>query len=227
MTGGQEAGDILTGAASLPHRLPLFPLSGVLLLPGTTLPLNIFEPRYLAMVTDALAGDRVIAMIQPADPKSRDYEPALYSIGCVGRITDHRGTADGRMLITLFGLGRFEVGRELERTTAYRQAIVDYRPYAADLEPAGSEEDGIQRHSLLDLATRYFTAMGLDPEWQGVEEVSSRTLVNSLSAVCPFEPNEKQALLESVTTVRRSEVLMALLEMALNETVSESGIPVH
>ena len=159
--------------------------------------------------------------------KSRDYEPALYSIGCAGRIADHKSTADGRMLITLFGLGRFEVGRELERTTAYRQAIVDFRPYAADLEPAGSQDDSIQCHSLLDLATRYFTALGLDPEWQGVENVSNRTLVNSLSAVCPFEPNEKQALLESVTEAQRSHVLMTLLEMALNEAVPESGIPVH
>lgn len=227
MTGDQQAGDVPTGAGSLPSRIPLFPLSGVLLLPGTTLPLHIFEPRYLAMVRDALAGDRVIAMIQPADPKDRDYEPALYPIGCAGRITDHKSTADGRLLITLFGLGRFEIGRELERTTAYRQAVVNYKPYAADLEPASSEDDSIQRDSLLDLATKFFTAMGLDPEWQGVENVTNRTLVNSLSAVCPFEPNEKQALLESVTTVQRSEVLMALLEMALNETVPESGIPVH
>ena len=194
----------------LPDVIPVFPLPGAMLFPRWELPLNIFEPRYLNMFDDAMRGERIIGMIQSlGGPRER---PNLARVGCAGRITRYSETDDGRYLVTLSGICRFAVGRELDVTTPYRQVRAGWDEYAADLHAA--PETGLPARAELVRALRsYTTALSLQADWSAVEDAPIETLVHALAAGCPFAPAEKQALLESVTLGERARVLIALLEI--------------
>jgi len=199
-------------SAPLPERLPLFPLRGALLLPGGQLPLNVFEPRYLRMVDDALAGARTIGMIQPrAGPGEGD--PPLYSVGCAGRITSFTETDDGRYLVTLTGLRRFRLGEEIETDAPYRIAAPDYEAFASDAA-ADPTAEMIDRTRLEKAMRHYLDAEGLKTDWEAVDEAPAEALVASLAMGCPFAPNEKQALLEARSATSRADCLIALMEMS-------------
>lgn len=197
---------------TLPETLPLFPLTGALLLPRGQLPLNIFEPRYLRMVDDALAGARAIGMIQPRDGEEEEAPP-LYRVGCAGRITSFAETGDGRYLMTLTGIMRFAVVEEVAADTPYRQARVDYASYAADSAPDPSVEM-IDRERLNETMREYLDSEGLSTDWAAVSEAPIEALVNSLAMGCPFAPNEKQALLEAGGASARADCLIALMRMS-------------
>ncbi len=212
-------------AHNLPPLLAVFPLPGALLLPRTRLPLNIFEPRYLAMVDDALAGSRLIGMIQPRE-EGDGANPALYDVGCVGRIVQYSETGDGRYLLTLLGVSRFVVVRELPVTLAYRQVKPDWRPFEADLEPS-AEEDRVDREHLLASLRVYFSRFGHKADWAGLAAAPAEALINSLAAICPFNAREKQALMEAATLADRSDMLTSLVEMAIADDTGEPNRPLQ
>jgi Lon protease-like protein len=198
----------------LPAVLPVFPLPGALLLPGGRLPLNIFEPRYLAMVRDALAGARLIGMIQPSEEAEDVGAAALYTTGCAGRIVAFSETEDGRYLITLAGLVRFEVARELEPQGGYRRVEPDFAPWRGDLD----EDPGdIDRARLFEALHGYFEATGIEGDWSAMEETGDEALVASLAMACPFDPREKQALLEAPTLPERARTMTTILRMAAHD----------
>lgn len=197
----------------LPRELPVFPLSGVLLLPRGRLPLNIFEPRYRAMVEDAMAGDRVIGMVQPADPACRSKAPALYPIGCAGRITRFEETGDGRYLITLTGVSRFTIRRELDEVRGYRRVEADWQRFATDPQPPSPAD--LDRGRLLEGLKGFFTLHGMSASWESLACAPDDLLISSLAMICPFEPCEKQALLEAPDLAERGKLLITLIEMAI------------
>lgn len=194
--------------SDLPRDIPLFPLSGALLLPRAGLPLNIFEPRYLNMIDDALAGERVIGMVQPSD-LDFDGPPPLCAVGALGRITAFAETDDGRYLITLTGVCRFRITQELNAAKPYRRAIVDYEDFADDLRALPAL---IDRDRLLPLLRRYADQRGYAIDWAAVDSANAETIVNLSAALIPFDPNAKQALLEAPTVEARCDALIALLE---------------
>jgi Lon protease-like protein len=201
---------------SLPDEFPVFPLPGAVLLPGGKLPLNIFEKRYLAMVEDALGAGRVFGMIQPdALRKAGPTGPGLYRIGCLGRISSFSETDDGRYLITLTGVIRYAIATELEMRRGYRRVRADLERFAADLQP---QEVRLERPVLLEALRAYFSARGFDANWDAIKEMSDPVLVSTLAMVCPFEPAEKQALLEAPTAADRAKALLALLQMDAHQT---------
>ena len=202
-------------AADLPGRLPVFPLPGALLLPRSQLPLNIFEPRYLQMVSDAMSGSRLIGMIQPEDEKSDLLgRPGLCKVGCAGRITSFAETPDSRILVQLTGIARFRVVSELVTVTPYRQVEVDFEPYAEDLAMDRGQDD-VDRDGLLKTFRDYLDANNLKADWEQVRSASNETLVNTLSLLAPYSARDKQALLEAQDLKTRADVLVALTEMAL------------
>jgi Lon protease-like protein len=199
--------------SGLPDILPIFPLSGVVLLPQARLPLNIFEPRYLAMIEDALAHERIIGIIQPfATENTAQKTPPLYRIGCAGRMTSFTETDDGRFLIALTGLCRFTVAEELPLEAAWRRVRADWSQFLDDLKPPS--ETAIDRAQLLDAVLPYFQEEGINLDRHVVENAPDDVLVSSLVMICPLEPNEKQALLEAPDLQARVQLLTALLEMA-------------
>jgi len=207
----------------LPRRMAVFPLSGALLLPRTELPLNIFEPRYLQMVGDAMGASRIIGMVQPANEEESDERPSVYQVGCAGRITSYAETQDGRFLITLSGICRFRIARELDCVTPYRQVEADYEPFADDLEP-GLGEASVDRALLLKTFDAFLKANNLKADWQEVNAADTETLVNSLSVMSPYPVKEKQALLEAADLKTRADVLIAITEMTLARgTGGDSG----
>lgn len=200
----------------LPETLPLFPLNGALLLPRGQLPLNIFEPRYLTMVEDALAEGRMIGMIQPCHdvPDPIPDSTAVYSVGCMGKIVEFRELEDGRFLITLAGISRFKVVDELEIERGYRRALVDFSPYSVDLN---EDPSTVNRDALLDGLRMFLDLTGpemIDVNWDALEEAPDEDLVNALAMLGPFEPREKQALLEAVSLTERAETLITMMSMA-------------
>jgi Lon protease-like protein len=204
----------------LPTAVPVFPLTGALLLPRGTLPLNIFEPRYLAMVRDAMAAtgaaNRVIGIIQPRGPggDARSGEPpALYDVGCIGRIGDFRETDDGRILIALIGVTRFRIAAELDRTTLYRQVMADYHDFQDDRDDP-DPLTAMARAGLEDVLRSYLDARGLSADWEAVKAADDEALVTTLASVCPFDPAEKQALLEAEDLPERAATLTALMTFA-------------
>jgi len=200
----------------LPSVISIFPLAGALLLPRAELPLNIFEPRYLTMLGDVLEGAGVIGMVQPRDESDDAEEPAVFAVGCAGRVTACSETEDGRNLITLEGLRRFQIVEELERTTPYRQAKVDYTPFESDaLTPLASA--GIDRDGLLARLTPYLEQQELEADWSSIEDASDEALVNALAMMCPFAAAEKQALLEADSLKERVQIMMTLMDFALRE----------
>jgi Lon protease-like protein len=201
--------------ADLPRELKVFPLPGALLLPRAELPLNIFEPRYLEMVGDAMAGDRLIGMIQPED-EDADLagNPGLCRIGCAGRITSYAETPDNRLLINLTGITRFVIVREIAASTPYRQVVADYTPFASDLASQDAADD-VDRHGLLRVFREYLAANDMSADWDQVNAASTETLVNTLSLLAPYAARDKQALLEAPDLKSRADVLIALTEVAL------------
>ena len=197
----------------LPEIVPIFPLTGVLLLPRGKLPLNVFEPRYLAMTEDALSGNRMIGIIQPSDPLSRASVPPVYPIGCAGRITSFSETDDGRYLITLTGVCRFETARELPIVRGYRRVDVSWERFAADLEEPGPAL--FDRARLVEGLHTYFKIQGISANWDAIESTPDERLVTSLAMICPFEPSEKQALLECGSLSERASMMVAIIEMSV------------
>ena len=209
-----KAGNCLYGCpADVPGVIPVFPLPAALLLPRSDMPLNIFEPRYLAMVDAAMAGDRVIGMVQPDDTAASDARgPTLRDVGCCGRIVSFAETGDGRYVITLTGIARFRIVEELAVNTLFRQCRVATEPFAADFTAA---ETFIDRTALLRTFRAYLDAHNLCVDWESVGRASNETLVNALAMMAPFGPAEKQALLEAPDLRARAETLVALTEMSL------------
>ncbi len=206
------------GADKLPTEFPVFPLGGALLLPQGKLPLNIFEPRYRAMVEDALAAGRVIGMVQPDESRpGTPSGPALYKVGCLGRLSSFNETDDGRYLVTLTGLVRFAVSVELEVQRGYRRVRADLARFRDDLDakPAAS---AIDRDALTGALRTYFNARGFDANWEAINELPDNALVVTLAMVCPFDPVEKQALLEAPKTADLASTLLTLLQMGAHAT---------
>tara|TARA_B100000795_G_C22642092_1_gene376878 strand:+ start:23 stop:673 length:651 start_codon:yes stop_codon:yes gene_type:complete len=199
----------------LPPKLSIFPLPGALLLPRTQLPLNIFEPRYLEMVDDALTSNRLIAMIQTQS----DNKDSLFKVGCVGKITSYSELTNNRIVITLTGVCRFSVGQELEVVTPYRQFQVNYEQFANDLLK-GFGEKNVNREGLLVCLKKYLDQNNLEVDWNSIKNSPTELLVNSLCLLSPYRPEEKQALLEAQDLSERNEILIAMTEMSLS---SESG----
>ncbi|WP_395648367.1 LON peptidase substrate-binding domain-containing protein [Terricaulis sp.] len=196
--------------ADLPQTVALFPLSGAILFPRGVLALNVFEPRYLNMVDDALGAERLIAVIQPATGEENEAIPALCNVGTIGRITTFSETDDGRYLITLTGVCRFDLEQEIKSGTPYRQALVSYDEYAADF--SASPGVGIDRAGLIASLKDYARSRGYAVDWEAVDQAPIETVVNVASQVCPFDPAAKQALLEAPTLEDRSSALIALVE---------------
>jgi len=212
--------------ADLPDVIPVFPLPGALLLPRARLPLHIFEPRYLAMLDDVLkTQDRMIGMVQP-DPNPKLTAPAdgpaLHRIGCAGRLTQFSETEDGRYFVTLSGASRFRITQEVEGFTPYRRAAVSWDGFDADLGHADTDP-GFDREAFFRLLNRYFVAKALDTDWDTLKDAEDEMLINSLSMLLSFAPEDKQALLEAPSLPTRRETLVTLIEYALRGG-DESGM---
>ena len=219
---------VYRGPADLPHVIPVFPLPGALLLPRGQMPLNIFEPRYLAMIDDAMADrHRLIGMIQPdtAHPGTED-KPNLYKIGCVGRITQLAETGDGRYLIELTGVTRFRLVDEPAVLTPYRQCNVDYQPFADDFS-ARKGEEAVDRDALLEALSAFLKANNLKTDWEGIESAPNEALVNALAMMSPYGSAEKQALLEAPNLKTRAEMLVAVTEIELAKKATGGETPLQ
>lgn len=218
----------------LAREIPLFPLRGALLLPRVTLPLNIFEPRYLAMVDDVMSGARLIGIIQP-DAAAPEHVPsslaesppgkavALKRVGCAGRVTTYQELDDGRLLITLTGVARFVLVEEREQVLPYRIGVANYEMFAGDLA-SGLGEEQVDRETLLRVLRAYLDSKDLKADWNAVQRSSTETLVNALSVMSPYGAEEKQALLEAADLRTRAEVLVALAEMEMAANGSPGGM---
>lgn len=208
----------------LPKTVPIFPLSGAIVLPGAQLTLNIFEPRYLNMVFDALGADRMIGMIQPVHSGEAQDNDNIHKTGCAGRITTFRETDDGRLLIVLTGVCRFDVIKEIATTRGYRRVLAKWGPYADDLSEGDSPS--LESEHLIDTLTPYFDAKNVQADWESLKKMSSASLVNLLATNLPFEPEEKQALIEAKTIHDRTKVLIVLSQMSLSSS-NEPGDTRH
>ncbi|KFE34021.1 LON peptidase substrate-binding domain-containing protein [Thioclava atlantica] len=198
----------------LPDTIPLFPLPGALLLPRARLPLHIFEPRYLQMIEDCMkTRTRLIGMIQPL--KGPEGQRHLNAIGCAGRLTGFSETEDGRYMITLSGISRYRLLREVEGFTPYIRAEVSWAGFERDLGPA-EHDGGFDRDTFLDLLAKFFASQGLDTDWQALKDADDELLINSLGMLLPLEPEDKQALLEAPCLSTRRETLVTLIEYALH-----------
>ncbi len=198
----------------LPETIPVFPLPGALLLPRSRLPLHIFEPRYLAMIEDAMkTTTRLIGMIQPRNGKM-DEDNKLHAIGCAGRLTAFSETEDGRYMITLSGTSRFRVTEEVDGFTPYRRCKVSWDGFERDLG-ATEHDPGLDRASFFPALRSFFDSEELRTDWESLEDAEDELLINSLSMLCPFEPEDKQALLEAPSLETRRETLVTLIQFAL------------
>ena len=206
---------VYKGPQDLPEVIAVFPLPGALLLPRGQMPLNVFEPRYVAMIDEALRGARVIGMIQPdAEAGGASSVPKLYGVGCAGRITQLAETGDGRYLLSLTGIARFRVEDEVATTTPFRLCRVSFEPYASDFV-ARAGEDEVDRPAVLKALGDFVQATDVKVDWEGVKQAPNEALVNALSMMSPFGPREKQALLEAPDLKTRAEVLVAITEIEL------------
>jgi uncharacterized protein len=219
---------VYRGPSELPELIAVFPLPGALLLPRGQMPLNIFEPRYLAMIDDAFRdGHRLIGMIQPDVAHTRDEErPALFRVGCAGRITQLAETGDGRYILELTGIARFKVVEELSVLTPYRQCKVDFFAFADDFT-ARKGEDAVNREALLQVLTDFLKANNLKVDWEGVESAPNEALVNALAMMSPYGPAEKQAMLEAPDLKTRAEILVAVTEMDLAKKRTSGDPPLQ
>jgi len=217
-----------TSTQDLPATLPLFPLSGVLLLPRAQIPLNLFEQRYLDMFDASLRENRLIGMIQPdgveaaaglSDPSAK---PALYKVGCAGRITSFNELSGNRVFITLTGVARFRIIEELDTTTKFRQCTVDFKEFEGDLVP-GEGKGKVSRERLMSVLKQYLETNDMHADWDAINNADDESIVNSLSVISPFGAPEKQALLEAKSLEDRNQMLIALTEIALAQNDSETA----
>jgi uncharacterized protein len=214
---------------ALPAVIPVFPLPGALLLPRGQMPLNVFEPRYLAMIDDALRSPyRMIGMIQPdpAHPGRDPNKPRLFNVGCIGRITQIAESGDGRYLIQLTGIARFRVEEELAVATPYRQCRVTYQPFIGDFT-ARKGEDEVDRKALLRALTAFLKANNLKADWDGIENAPNEALVNALAMMSPYDVAEKQAMLEAPDLKTRAEILVAVTEIELAKSKTPGETPLQ
>jgi len=216
------------GPDALSSVIAVFPLPGALLLPRGQMPLNIFEPRYLAMIDDGLrSGHRLIGMIQPdaSHPGADEDKPHLFRVGCVGRITQFAESGDGRYLIQLTGIARFRVEEELAVGTPYRQCRVSYQPFIDDFT-ARKGEDEVDRKAVLRALTAFLKANNLKADWDGIENAPNEALVNALAMMSPYDAAEKQAMLEAPDLKTRAEILVAVteIELAKSKTSGETSL---
>jgi len=219
---------VYRGPIDLPPIIPVFPLPGALLLPRGQMPLNIFEPRYIAMVDDSLRdGHRLIGMIQPnpAQP-GPEHKPNLYKIGCAGRITQIAETGDGRYLLQLTGVARFRIEEELEVATTYRQCRVTFAPFHDDFI-ARKGEEAVDRKAVLDALSAFLKANDLKADWDGIEKAPNEALVNALAMMSPYDPAEKQAMLEAPDLKTRARILVAVTEIELAKGKTEGEPPLQ
>ena len=217
-----------SGPADLPAVIPVFPLTGVVLLPRAQLPLNVFEPRYLAMTDFAMSGTRIIGMIQQRHGDENARQPELAAVGCAGRVTSYAETPDGRYHITLTGIARFRAVGEMTSVTPFRQVEADFQSFAVDFAPPDDSVD-IARGRLLAALRPYLDLRQMDTDWSSLKDAPVEALVSALAMICPFEANEKQALLEAPGTRERADALIALLEMANAASVpgASGNRPIH
>lgn len=209
--------------SNLPHSIPVFPLTGALVLPRARLPLNIFEPRYLQMIDDALKTDhRLIGMIQTRDVPSDISDPPLHKIGCAGRITSFTETDDGRYLISIKGISRYRILDCQTGFTAYSKANVNWADFERDLGPE-EIDNGFNRPAFMEQLEAYFEAHELQTDWDSLKDASEEMLINSLSMMCPFDPEERQALLESPCLKTRRETVATLMEFSLRSNTDSGG----
>lgn len=205
----------MTKYMDMPETIPIFPLPGALLLPRARLPLHLFEPRYLTMLDDALkTPERLIGMVQPNRVPGRNGGTGLHTIGCVGRVTQFSETEDGRYMVTLSGISRFRVLEEVEGFAPYRRAKVSWTGFERD-KGAEETDDGFSRDRFMNLLSRYFAAQELQTDWDSLKEAEDELLINSLSMLLGFEPEDKQALLEAPSLSTRRETLVTLIEYAM------------
>ena len=215
----------INSTEDLPKRIAIFPLTGAVLFPGTQLPLNIFEPRYVKMIDDALASsDRLITMVQPSNSKDNDLK-ILKDVGCVGKITTFNEIEDNRYLITLTGIIRCEVKEELDTTTPYRQIVPDFTKFNTDL--LDQNVDGIDRNKLLGLIKKYLEHRNMLTDWDIIKQTSTEQLINYSGVLVPFTPEEKQLLLESITISERCRALEALYQSYIFDLTGESSTKIH
>ena len=212
-----------SGPQDLPAVIPVFPLEGALLLPRGEMPLNVFEPRYLQMVDDAMRSHRIIGMVQPdGGDEVEGLKPGLYACGCAGRITAFGESGDGRYMLTLTGIVRYRIVDELAVDTPYRQCQVDYADFASDFVP-GEGEEGVDRAGVIRTLRDFAKANDLTVDWRGIDAAPSDALVNALAMMSPFGPREKQALLEAVDLKSRADVLIAIAEIEMARREGDSA----
>jgi len=206
---------IYVSASDLPETVPIFPLTGALLLPGGQLPLNIFEPRYLSMIDDAIASERIIGMVQPClKPENADTQPCqLTEVGCLGRITAFQESGDGRYLLSLSGICRYRITKEIASNKAYRTCAIEV--FEEDLGDQAQAAEQISRDRLIEAFRNYLNAQGMEADWSTIEKTDNDTLLTALCMMCPYDPAEKQALLEAPDLKSRSETLIAISEIHL------------
>ena len=219
---------VYRGPDAVPNVIPVFPLPGALLLPRGQMPLNIFEPRYLAMIDDAFrSGLRVIGMIQPdTTHPGPESKPNLFHVGCVGRITQIAETGDGRYLLQLTGIARFRIEDELPVSTLYRQCRVSYQPFVDDFVARKGEEE-VDRKALLRALTEFLKANNLKADWEGIENAPNEALVNALAMMSPYDVAEKQAMLEAPDLKIRAEILVAVTEIELAKSKTSGETPLQ
>ena len=215
-----------TSLQDLSRKIPIFPLTGAVLFPGTQLPLNIFEPRYVQMIDDALSSPgRLLGMIQPEKPNQDNSVKKLKRVGCLGRISSFNEAEDNRYLITLSGMIRFEVSEELDVTTPYRQVIANYDNFQADLK--NQNVDGIDRSKLLALVKRYLEHRKILADWEVIKQTPTEQLINYSGILVPFTPEEKQLLLEAKTLITRGHALEALYQSYIFDLSGEKSDQLH
>ncbi len=215
------------GPADVPQRIPVFPLSRAILLPRATLPLHIFEPRYLQMIDDVMSTSRVLGMVQPAGAEEEEESPVsrtapLRKVGCAGRITNYQELDDGRLLVSLSGIVRFDLVDEVELAKPYRICTVNYDRFLGDFT-AGAGEEEVDRERLVATLKSYLHMRNLKADWAAIGKAATETLVNSLALVSPYGVEEKQALLEAVDLKARAEMFVALAEMEMAANSRDPG----
>ncbi|WP_375458123.1 LON peptidase substrate-binding domain-containing protein [uncultured Enterovirga sp.] len=208
---------VYDGPQDLPETIPVFSLSGALLLPRGQMPLNVFEPRYVQLVDAALRGARLIGMVQPVSEVEGNAPPRLQRVGCVGRLVQFAETGDGRYVISLAGVSRFAIESEVPVTTPFRQCRVSFAAYASDFKPRLGENE-VDRAAVLSVLLKFTEATNLKIDWAGIEKAPNEALVNALSMMAPFGAREKQALLEAPDLRTRAQTLIAITEMELAKT---------
>jgi Lon protease-like protein len=215
---------VYTAPADMPATIPLFPLEGALLLPRRPIQLTVFEPRYLAMLDEALSGERLIGIIQPSE-ETANPAPTLYPLGCAGRIVQYAEIGDGRCFLALMGVARFRLVSETPRELPYRVGVADYAPFAEDFKE-GSGEAGVDREGLLATLRRYAEVNEIKIVWSDIKKASNEALVNGLSMLSPCGPKEKQALLEAPDLKARAEMLVAITTIGLARG-DDAGTQLH